>query len=1038
MAFGCVLLAACPQTPEPDGGRRDAGADAGAEDAGPLVRCEADLEPFLGEVVGSARVKELAAGDAVIGGPNAQARPGDFLLENERIRVVVQGPSRWFGPLPYGGTLLDADLVRPAGQPGNDHLGEVGLLYNFGRTVKPTRFEVLSDGRDGGAAVLAVTGDDAANDYLSIRNRLTESLGRVPLADPAVAVPLLITNYFVLNPGEQRVRYLTAFCHAGGTQVFGLAVGDLTDPGSVLEIFNPRSCTNGFGAGGVCFGLDRMNWFGYQGDGVAYGYAPYKTGSPTFPEPQNAVLTVAGITGTMLGLNGLTGLASWVQASSDLRDGELRMGPSGKALIARDFWVGTDLGQVGTLIEASRARLTRAQTGQLVGLVRSGGRPLPGARVAVESDVGRSVAVTGADGRYALTLEARAYRVSAWAPGREPTSQRAVTVGSTPATVDLDLVEPQRLTVTVQDGAGAPLPAKITVLCPNGPCVTPNRLLAPYKDVGKDPQPDHVQAITRAGADGRAVVDLPPGQYLVLVSRGPEYSIFPNDYPTSPGVTVDLRSQPQAIAATLVRVVDTTGWMSGDFHVHAVNSPDSITDNALRALGFAGDGIDILVSTDHDVVTDYGPVVRDAGLDPFLATVIGEEASPMEFGHYNFFPLTRDERDPVSAGAVDWANPDGLALSPAKIFQEARRKGARTVQFNHPRGALGGLTALRADTDTLATHVDPLALSIEPVPGTTLADTKLLSTGFDAFELLNPAEDDYDWVQARSRFNDWFTLMSRGVVVAGTGVSDTHTRALGSGWRTWVELGRDSPVGLDPVLLSDRLNARRAVASNGPFVKLEVYRVSTSGAQVTASVGIGGTVPPDSRELGVTVDVQVPQYLDVTSVDLYMHQPQDDARCPVDPLSPRATTTRVACDGVSNTNWPASSVAASQAVSLVPGDLETVATIAGVTYRRYHKRVTFRLPAPTTDNWLVAMVQGSRTLAPLSYVPPGFTGASSPTAPFAITNAVLIDADGNGYDHPPFVVPRSLPVAPRRPPELPKDTSVEAIRARWGSWFGHD
>ncbi len=993
------------------------------------------------EVVGAARVKELGAADGVIGGPNAQARPGDFLLENERIRVVVQGNTRWFGPLPYGGTLLDADLVRPAGQPGNDHLGEVGLLYNFGRTLKPRLFEVLADGRDGGAAILAVTGDDAPNDYLSIRNRLTESLGRVPLADPAAPVPLKLTNYFVLNPGEQRVRYLTAFCHAAEQGVFGLAVGDLTDPGSVLEIFNPRSCTNGFGAGGVCFGLDRMSWFGYQGDGVAYGYAPYKTGSPTFPEAQNAMLTVAGISGAMLGLNGLTGLASWVAPTTSLRDGEVRLGPGGSQLIARDFWVGTDLGQVGSLIEASRALRTGARTGRVVGVVRSGGQPLPQARVAIESDVGRSVAMTGADGRYELTLEARTYRVSAWAPGRDPSTPRMVTLDVGAALpVDVDLLAPQRLTVTVRDAQGAPIPAKVTVLCPNGPCPVPNRLLSPYKDVLKDPQPDNVQAILHVGASGGASLELPPAQYLVLVSRGPEYSIFPNDYPTVPGLAVDLRTQPQTVNATLVRVLDTTGWMSADFHVHAVNSPDSIIDNRLRALAFAADGVDVLVSTDHDVVTDYAPVVRDAGLEPFLATVIGEEASPMEFGHYNFFPLSRDERDPVSGGAVDWANPDGLALSPTKIFQEARRKGALTVQLNHPRGALGGLTALRVDTDTFATHVDPALLSIAPEPSATAADSKLLSTAFDAFEVLNPAEDDYDWVQARGRFNDWFTLLSRGVLVAGTGTSDTHTRALGSGWRTWVELGRDEPAGFDPRLLAERVNARRAVASNGPFVKLEVYRVSSTGAQVTAAVGIGGTVPqdPSNRELGVTVDVQVPQYLDVTQVELFMHHPDDDARCPVSPTSPRAATTRVACDGVANANWPASSVAGSQAVTLLPGDLEPVATVGGVTYRRYRKRVFFRLPAPTSDNWLVAMVRGSRSVAPLLFVAPGFTGASSPVLPFAFTNPVLIDADGNGYDRPPFMVPRSAAQPPRREAPPVKDVSEEAIRSRWGTYFGHD
>ena len=74
-----------------------------------------------------------------------------------------------------------------------------------------------------------------------------------------------------------------AFCSTDNRETTALAVGDMTDPGYVLEFFNPRACTDGFGFGGVCFSLDQMSWYGYQGDGVAYGYAPYRAGSPLHP-----------------------------------------------------------------------------------------------------------------------------------------------------------------------------------------------------------------------------------------------------------------------------------------------------------------------------------------------------------------------------------------------------------------------------------------------------------------------------------------------------------------------------------------------------------------------------------------------------------------------------------------------------------------------------------------------------------------------------------------------------------------------------------
>jgi hypothetical protein len=394
------------------------GGDGGAGGGAPTGRCDVDLSPFIGTATGAVRGKQISSTSELIGGPNAQGRVGDFLLENERVRVVIQGDGRLFGPLPYGGTILDADLDRS----GDDQFGEIGLLYNFGRTVKPDQFEVLADGSDGRAAVIAVSGDDAANDYLSIRNSLEAALGRVPYADPYVDLPLRITNYFVLNAGEERVRFVTAFCNTSATTEAALAVGDLTAPGYVLEFFNPQSCTDGFGFGGLCAGLDRMRWYGYQGDGVAYGYAPYRPGSPTLPESQNATLSVAGITGSIIGVNGLLGLASWVRPSSAPRPGELRIPPRGSGVVARDFFIAKDLGDLSNLIETSRAALTGSALASFTAQVRSGGMPVPGARVTFEEASGKAVFLTGADGMASGQSCRRA--PSRCRPGRPVTRRR--------------------------------------------------------------------------------------------------------------------------------------------------------------------------------------------------------------------------------------------------------------------------------------------------------------------------------------------------------------------------------------------------------------------------------------------------------------------------------------------------------------------------------------------------------------------------------------------------------------------------------------
>lgn len=81
------------------------------------------------EPVTGARAWQMQSLEEGIGGPKAMARPGDFRLENEHLRVAVLGPRFSLGPSPYGGTLADLDLVRddPAWRAGhgNDQMAEV-------------------------------------------------------------------------------------------------------------------------------------------------------------------------------------------------------------------------------------------------------------------------------------------------------------------------------------------------------------------------------------------------------------------------------------------------------------------------------------------------------------------------------------------------------------------------------------------------------------------------------------------------------------------------------------------------------------------------------------------------------------------------------------------------------------------------------------------------------------------------------------------------------------------------------------------------
>jgi hypothetical protein len=47
-----------------------------------------------------------------IGGPKAMARPGDLILENNRMRLAILGSRPSMGPHTSGGSIIDADLQR--------------------------------------------------------------------------------------------------------------------------------------------------------------------------------------------------------------------------------------------------------------------------------------------------------------------------------------------------------------------------------------------------------------------------------------------------------------------------------------------------------------------------------------------------------------------------------------------------------------------------------------------------------------------------------------------------------------------------------------------------------------------------------------------------------------------------------------------------------------------------------------------------------------------------------------------------------------
>ncbi|MCU0701343.1 MAG: CehA/McbA family metallohydrolase [Myxococcaceae bacterium] len=996
-----LLCLACPQ-------RRP------VDEPMPPTRCEVNLdETMLFSKLGTgARAKVIESNDERIGGGFSQGRVGDVLLANDKVRVVIQQAGRVSGPVPYGGAIIDADLVRPAGQAGRDQLGKISPFYAFGRTPGVDRVEVLEDGSKGGYAVVAATGDDALIDGINLPGLLSDALGELTLrSDPNTALPLKVTTYYVLSPGESRVRLLTAFCNSGRTNVVTM-VGDFVEGGGAVELFNPTACTGTLGTRDCT--ADPVEWFGLQAEGVAYGYRAMSLRDRRTPG-KNVLIAVGGSGVVMVDGKDLAGLLSWT--SSGELTGAFGILPNEPRLVLRDFVVDVDLARVQaqwlTFDGLPRSRLD-------VTALDGTGQPAPGARIAVvsaESGKQLTLAVADAAGKARFDVPVGNYRVSTGSPFaalENPVDVSAPSTGEAMVTVRQGAS--RTLRVSVVDPAGRPLTAKVVVRC-SGVCPNERELLRPYFDL--EPMPSDVQAVEYVPASGQLAVKLPAGTYEVFVSRGPTFSAFPDTFPTR-GQSVDLTTADAMVSATLAQVVDTTGWLSADLHVHAIGSTDSSVPDGERVASFAAEGVDVLVSTDHDFLTDYAPIVRDLGLSDRLATVVGCEVSPFDFGHQNAFPAV--VRDAFNGGPVDWAGGEGPTLRLDQLYGSLRTAWPDTlVQMNHPRTSRSGtLRQLEVDTARGTSRAKPERFRMEPHPMASATDTRLFSLDFDALELMN--EPSIDFAVA----NDWMTFLSRGWVKTATAVSDTHTRHSNTGGagRTWVFLGADASVPrFSAAAFTAALKQQRATGSSGPFVTMTARRADGQGP----TVSIGQTLSaPASTPLELIVEVQAPEWMQFDALELYTHAPG-----------------REAAPGMANGDWPESRILQRRTYPIGSLPLEAVPGLNGFTARRVKLRETFAVTA-SADTWFVAMVRSSsasRSLAPAVWsgvrCRNGVCTAGDARAQ-AFTNPIFVDADGSGrYDTFPLQPGQPLVRSSPRPQRTTPVTRAE-LEALVRSFLRHD
>jgi hypothetical protein len=460
-----------------------------------------------------------------------------------------------------------------------------------------------------------------------------------------------------------------------------------------------------------------------------------------------------------------------------------------------------------------------------VSVVDPESRPVAGADVmllqglrevsAGTSDASGRVRFSTLGGRHTVEVSqiGRLKRVSSVDPATEP----AVSVQVGPLS---------KVSFDVGDGAGRSIPCKVQFVPVEE---TPPLNLGPK-------QRANGCANLYFSPTGRFDVPLPPGKYYVLVSHGPEYDAATRSVALKEGETVRVKAE-------LPHVVDSSGWISADFHNHSTESGDNTTETESRLICLAAEGVEFAASTEHNRIMSYKGRLKALGLDRLVATSDGIEltASPLPIMHHNAFPLAEKPHTQDGGGPITGPTP----LAQIRRLFDHDAGAEKLVQQNHPD--IGWLF-YDADGD----GVPDLGFG-------TYKFTHVIEAWAPGILDLKPYRSVGPEVRNNVIFN-WLQLLNQGFRIPGVANTDAHYCVHESGHiRNYVKSPTDDPAEIREFDVVRESKKGHLVMTNGPFL----------------DVSLNGALPGDDVRLEgpgtLKVRVECPNWLDVDRVQVLLN-----------------------------------------------------------------------------------------------------------------------------------------------------------------------
>jgi len=459
----------------------------------------------------------------------------------------------------------------------------------------------------------------------------------------------------------------------------------------------------------------------------------------------------------------------------------------------------------------------RGPVGQVQAAVKDqAGAPIGNAQVLIrttgEFDATVGLAQTNAEGKAAFALPPGKYAAEVNDLGRASIQQTLEVRADETAKLEATMATAAAVQFEIKDEAGKSIPCKAQFLAEPG---TEPVNLGPEQRAHGCRDQYHSER-------GNFRVQLPPGKYRIVVTRGIEYGYLEK--------VVDLHpSQTASFTGVLKRFVDTTGWVSADYHSHSTQSGDNTCGTDDRIINLVAENIEFAPTTEHNRLYDWRSHIDRLGLKEYIQTVPGMELTGSA-AHLNSFPFspkpfTQDNGAPV------WHPDPRIAAITLRDWQTVDPD--QWVQINHPDMAKNFVDSTgegKRDGGFLG-----LAQLIDGVETQNGGDSSIL---YPAPYRIGRDKSGKETVQEVREFV-WLQLLNRGHRYVGMGVSDAHTvwgNGVG-GWRMYIRSATDNPAEIDWRENSRTAKRGRSIITNGPFMTVATEDKTQPGGLTRARGG---------------------------------------------------------------------------------------------------------------------------------------------------------------------------------------------------------